>query len=241
MKIIVCFKVIPDYDKVIDSDWKGYRFSYAKKNFGVFCEGALESALRIKDSLSDTYLEAITYGEEEEIFIHNLYAAGYDKVTVLSGRNEDFSPRSTARILSEYILKDKYDMVLLGEMVGPNDSGSLPYYLANYLKCPVISNVTEFKYEDRLLAIAEDSEQIYSYEVKEKAVYIVSSAKYAYLRFSTYIEREKAKLMKADKKHVFSMGLAKKYKLRENIQEKKKTDKISIDDLKEMLRGEGNV
>lgn len=234
MKVIVCFKVIPDYDKVLQSDWKRYSFSYAKKSFGVFCEGALESALKIKDGIKDTYLEAVTYGENNNVLTQNLYAAGFSKVTLLKGRQDDFSSKSTALVLSRYIKKGNFDLVVCGEMVGPNDTGSVPYHLASYLNMKVIPDVTEFRVDDDVVIVSDDDSRTSEYILKEPVLAVVSDAKNAYLRFSSLKRRREAEKMKQNT--VFVLPDLRSHKLKEKTVKKKEVKHIDAEELVNILR-----
>lgn len=162
MKIRVCFKVLPDYDKVPKKDWdrpEKLDFEYVKNIFGVFDEGALESALYLKDEMNgageECFAEAVTYGAPDEIFVSTLYAVGFDRVVEIHGKSSDFSPEDTAEALAEYFNNRGQEsgarmaeIILLGKMTGPNDSGLVPYFLAKKLGCPVLNKLTALKYEE---------------------------------------------------------------------------------------------
>lgn len=53
MNIWVCFKVVPDFEQVLPSDWRDFSMStdirYAAKTINCFDESALELALRLKE------------------------------------------------------------------------------------------------------------------------------------------------------------------------------------------------
>lgn len=201
MKIAVCFKLIPDYDHVPSDSWKASGFlrikdgltdtKYVKKIFGFFDEGALETGLRAKDQCPSLELEAVSLGKEDRIFTEALYSAGYDKVTYIEG-NSDFDSKNTAHILGDYIKQNGFDLVLTGEVVGPLDSGSVPYLMANYLGCSVVSKVSGIDTESILCGSG------YGAICGTPLIAIISNAKYPYLRFATYDKKEKAKEKEAN-------------------------------------------
>ena len=56
MEIVVCFQISSDYDEVLDDEWKdgaAIDFTYTKKMYGCFDEGALETALCLKDAYKE--------------------------------------------------------------------------------------------------------------------------------------------------------------------------------------------
>lgn len=193
MKIAVCFKVTTDYDKLSPLELKKGDFSYVKKSIGFFDEGALELALRYKDE-NDCYLEAVTYSENDEIVVSKLYSLGFDKVTVINGKEELLSSKDTAFVLSNYLKDKEFDLILTGEMVGPNDTGSVPYHLGRLLNIHVLPNITYFDnkniYEEGIL-----KSKIYDLD---RYVLVVSNAKYSYLRFPKYTDIENTKDKKAN-------------------------------------------
>ena len=193
MKIVVCFKVVTDYDKATLSEMQKGDFSYTKKDFGFFDEGALELAISYKEENPDTIIEALTYGEADEIAIEKLYSLNYDKVTVITGKESTFEPKKIAKALGDYLKNDDFDLLLTGEMVGPNDSGLLPYYLGKELGIKVIPKVTHFTNSK---AYSEDENSIYENEFIEKAILVISNSKKPYLRFPKYKDIEEAKKKK---------------------------------------------
>ncbi len=260
MKISVCFKVVPDYDKVPKTDWEKpdrLDFEYVKKIFGVFDEGALECALSLKDEYRKTgepcFAEAVTYGQPDEIFASTLYAVGFDRVVEIHGKDSDFSPEHTAAALAGYLGDDSAaignlgststlkgdgsadmgnlgsasalkgdgsadmgnlgsisvlneypgegsttignsssdatpDIILLGKMTGPNDSGTVPYYLAQKLGLPVINQMCEIRLEDGCpVIIRREADRIEKYIFKTPVVAIAEDVRKPYLRMYTLL------------------------------------------------------
>ena len=153
MKILVCFKTVPDFDQVVDADWEHFdvqtSISYVKRTFGRFDETALETALRLKDALQaqgrEVECSAITLGTLPPPLRKTLYAAGFDHVHVLendagaSPTGMEFRPKETAAALAQFISGGNWDLILAGRQAGYADSGIVPFYLAEKLRIPVIS------------------------------------------------------------------------------------------------------
>ena len=168
MKIGVCFKIVPDYEEVPAADWAAMEqldFTYVKKMYGCFDEAALETALRLRDSLlaasQNVSCTAVTVGGGPEVLLQGLYAAGFDEVVTIptagcggsefdgngeASENLDFCPRETARLLAAYWKTRQPDLILTGRMTGPGDSGLVPVYLAAELGYQLQEEVTEALY-----------------------------------------------------------------------------------------------
>ena len=224
MKICVCFKIIPDYDQVTSETWKrpsSLDFGYVKKGYGFFDEGALETALRLKDEYIKTgkqdeiYLEALTYGKCSQLFSSQLYSAGFDRVTILKGNVNEFNSKGTAEKLSSYINDLNFDMILTGEMVGPNDTGSVPYYMANLLKLPVLNCVSGIHLEgDKIKVVRELQDKTEKYDDPGRFIGIVSDAEHPYLRMYPFSVKQEGKNKKAVKKDAGLPARGEKTKLK---------------------------
>ena len=151
MKIVVCFKILPDYEEISPEEWslpEEPDVRFVKKNFGCFDEAALETGLCLKDSClavgEPVQITAVSTDEAAGAaslgLLRNLYAAGYDKVVLLppTGR---WNPAATAAVLAEYLAKEKADLILCGAVSGPGDSGAVPFYLGQLLKLPVLTEI----------------------------------------------------------------------------------------------------
>jgi len=149
LHIWVCFKIQPDFEHVLESDWAGFGpgsdISYAKHSFSCFDESALEIALRLKDSLTqegrDVTLGAITLADSlPPAQRKHLFAAGYDEILRINARLE-FSPRETGRLLAAHLVEKKPDLVLMGRQAGYADTGLVPYYAAEALGFPLLADI----------------------------------------------------------------------------------------------------
>lgn len=91
MKIAVCFKIVPDYEEAAPSTWENIDvmdFTYVKKIYGCFDEAALETGLKLKDSLQaagrSVETLAVTVGGGPEVLLQGLFAAGFDRVVTIA-------------------------------------------------------------------------------------------------------------------------------------------------------------
>lgn len=206
MKIVVCFKIVPDYEVLLSSEWEqpdSLDFAYVKKMYGCFDEPALEMALRIADSCraEEEPVEtiAVTCGAPEgsvsESLLRALFAAGFNDVVLLP-QSESFNPKDTAKSLASWFIANPADLVLTGRMVGPGDSGMVPYYLAKELGAelyPEAVSAIWSGHEKRLEVTCKEGSFMKKYAVSNGAVCTVGDGETAYLRLFPLKARMEAK------------------------------------------------
>ena len=180
LNIWVCFKVQPDFDHVLESDWAGFGvdsdISYAKHSINCFDESSLEIALRLKEALTQSgravWLGAITLAASLQASLQrSLFAAGYDEILRINARVE-FSPRETGRLLAAHLAGKQPNLVLTGKQAGYADTGLTPYYVAGCLGLPLLAGVENILWDGRRLS------------VKTPSVVIVGNSPVAALRVS---------------------------------------------------------
>jgi electron transfer flavoprotein beta subunit len=159
MKIVVCFKAVPEFDQVVEDDWNNFSLatdlSYVKRVFGCFDESALEMALRLRATGEEygekTECTALTTALLPAPLGKTLFAAGFDRVVDLSGAYptelsaacREFQPRHTAAVLEHYLSSAGSDLILAGRQVGYADTGTVPFLLAEALGMPVVTGIEE--------------------------------------------------------------------------------------------------
>lgn len=161
MKILVCFKVVPNWDGVLKSDWDSFSeqtdLSYAGVAWNCFDECALELGLRLKDALVEqeqqASLCAITIGEPHSSFFETLFAVGYDEVAQIKTKQIEFEPFEIAGKLADYAKQIGADIVFLGSVAGMADSGLVPCALAKDLSLPLVLDVEDITFREALFHI----------------------------------------------------------------------------------------
>jgi electron transfer flavoprotein alpha/beta subunit len=164
LRIVVGFKVTPDYEALRASDWAraadgapesgggsgGPETRYVRRLFNVFDEAALELALRLRDAHAEAGLETSlaafsVAGREADPFLRTLQALGFDGAArVEPGAGLDFAPRVTAAVIAAYLRRiGTPDVLLLGSRCGPGESGTVPFLVADELGLPWLTEVTE--------------------------------------------------------------------------------------------------
>ena len=174
LRIVVGFKVTPDYEALRAPDWARARGGpenrgapenghgpgapetrYVRRVFNVFDEAALELALRLQDPRDEaglqTSLAAFSVaGREADPFLQTLQALGFDGARVDPGAGLDFAPRVTAAVIAAYLRRiGPPDLLLLGSRCGPGESGTVPFLVADELGLQCLTEVTEVQAASR--------------------------------------------------------------------------------------------
>ncbi len=164
MKIAVCFKIIPDYDRMSEKDWEWDKrhfvdTSFVRRIFNCFDESALELALKLsksKEPLSEPCeLTALTVDDGQgDLFLKHLTAIGYDhavRIQCNSRLDLRFNPLFISSLISRYIRQEGQKLVILGMQGGEGDNGQTGFFVAEQLGWPCIREVIE-------VAVAESTD-----------------------------------------------------------------------------------
>lgn len=157
MQVAVCFKILPNLDRVLDEDWESFSQSpslgYAGLDFNCFDRSALEIGLKIKEQAAVRETEvsctALTVCESvPETLLSGLYAVGFDRVICLSQEQREFKPRETAALLARTIRELGADLVITGAAASMAETGMVPYFLARELDLPILTEVEEAAWQE---------------------------------------------------------------------------------------------
>lgn len=198
MNILCCFKIVNDFDLVMEQDWLAASegtpdLSYVKRVINCFDEAGLETALRIKDSAEKqgeaVFITAVTIGDGNyEAFFKNLFAAGVDRILqVRAHAASPFAPDGISSLLCEAAKRCDYDAVITGIQSADGANGLTPYLLAQKLAIPCIGHVTELQYlgNGLLRASSETGRGLRRATVGTRALYAVGNSVNPYLRMAT--------------------------------------------------------
>lgn len=201
IKILVCFKIIRDFEGITPSELCSLRdgalnVSFFKKIIGSYDEAALESARRLAQSIppeETCVLHAVTVGPCEARFAKDLYAIGFDEVLNIQPSGGAYNPEDTAACICDFVqCPGGYNAILTGQQTWPNESGLVPYILAKRLGMPCISQVIELLWENGIHMKAKTDRGGISCTVHTPAVYIVGDAVHPYLKIATLQEKLRA-------------------------------------------------
>ena len=224
MRIAVGFKVTPDYEALRPSDWASaaadrLETRYVRRILNVYDESALELALRLRDARAERGLQSglaafAVAGREAEPFLKTLLALGYERAARIdagakvadAGSGEagavrdrsadlDFAPATTSALIAAGARELRGDVLLLGCSSGPGDAGTVPFFVAETLGRPCLTQVTEIDPLDdgrlRVTFTADDGPVRAT--VRPPCVLAVGNALVSHLRVPTLKDRLAAK------------------------------------------------
>lgn len=149
MKILVCFKVVPDLDTMRQEDWTAEGLSvdvsFLPREWNSFDESALETALRLADASGLHQLSAVSIGGSLlNPFFKTLAALKFDEVFRIQLDDDfRFSPGRIAALLAAFIRREQFDVILCGRQSGVGDNAQTPLILTEMLDLPCITQVAE--------------------------------------------------------------------------------------------------
>ena len=162
MKIVVCFKIMPDYGRLSEKDWVWddaffVDTAFVRRIFNCYDESALEMALALSDRMgkdSDkTQLTAVTVDDpKSDLFLTHLLATGYDhavRIHCRDGIDLRFNPSAIAELIAAYVRQNNQQLVLAGVQGGDGDNGQTGPLVAEYLGWPCIREVIRVAITDR--------------------------------------------------------------------------------------------
>lgn len=205
MKILVCFKAVPDLDMLSDEDWivdsnLKIDVDFVKKILNCFDESALEMALKLSDYTegfnAPLNLTALTIGDKKlDTYLKTLYALRFDKALRINNYEDiRFLPEVISTVISKYV-KDKnpQDVILLGRQSGEGDNGKTPLLVAEMLEWPCITQVIKIEpdTEDRLKVTSMVDDGILTQTISTPCVLSVGNAPNSYMRVPTLKDKMK--------------------------------------------------
>ncbi|KMZ52523.1 electron transfer flavoprotein subunit beta/FixA family protein [Dorea sp. D27] len=216
MKILGCFKIVPDLDLIAEEDWIAdgqlqVDTSYAKLSWNCFDEGALEMMLKLSD-LSEGFdvvyeLSVLTVGRRQhEAFLKTLYALKFEHVVRVEAEEDKdirFCPEIIADLAAGYITDTSpQDVVIMGVQSSEGSNGKTPLLLAEELGWPCITEVTALEPVDEghLKVTSEEDGHTAVQVVGVPCVLAVGNAPSSYLRVPTL--KDKMKLGKKPIEHI---------------------------------------
>lgn len=205
MKILGCFKIVPDLDCIAEEDWVAddrlqVDTGYVKILWNCFDEGALEMMLKLSDQ-SEGFdvvyeLNALTIGRRQhEPFLKTLYALGYQHAARIAAEEDlSFCPEQIAGLVKNYILqRAAQDVVVMGVQSSDGSNMKTPLLLAEGLGWPCITQVIGIEPADEThLKVTSQTEDGYLIQmVKVPCVLAVGNAPSSYLRVPTLKDKMK--------------------------------------------------
>lgn len=210
MNVLACFHVIPDYscitqsqlDEIVDQK----NLTYLDKNVQYFMriisqydESALEISLKIKDTLNESHISAVTINREENAAVlKKLLALPFNEITRIEpSRDIRFESIRKAELLVEHVQKTAdIDVIVCGMQSGESNNGTTGFLLAHMLGWPCIRNVIDVEplSNGQLHVQSKENSHISHYLVKKHAVLLIGNTTSSnLLRIATLKQKMAAK------------------------------------------------
>ncbi len=167
MKIFVLVKRVPDtgIPLKLRNDKKGVEKEGVPHVINPYDEYAVEAALRIKEKIGGEVI-VLSSGEENsnEVIRHAL-AMGGDRGILLKTNGEIDDSLQVGKIIGEYLLNEKPDLILMGKKSVDYDRGIVPAIISEILNIPFVSSAVNIEIKDSKFILERETE--YGVEVIE--------------------------------------------------------------------------
>ena len=209
MKILIGFKVEPDFTMLPESGWQAdsannIDTAYARKINNCYDESAAELALSFREQNPDVSVEltAFCLGTADiEFSLYPLLALGFDsavRIDLPENTDSRFNPHAVAKTFAAWHARiAPQSLILLGAQSGEGGNAQTPALVAEFLNWPLLTNVTGFSQTPtkdvlKITRKTESGQQIL--EIRLPAVLSIgNSPDSAYLRQATLMQKLAAK------------------------------------------------
>lgn len=203
MNILVCFTTGPDLEMLEDQDWvidKNLQIStgFLKPALNTYDESALEIALTLSDASESAgvsiVLNALTIaGTGATAILKTLSALRFERVVRIESHDDlRFRPRTIASILTQYVLEQApQDVLLMGRQTSIGENARTHLLAAEMLKWPCITHVTGIQLDgkSRLTVTSQTDDGLLRQQIQTPCVFSVGDAPKTYMRFPTLKDR----------------------------------------------------
>jgi len=144
MRILVCIKQVPDSEGIVTIDkstgWIDFEGPYRMNRFDEF---ALEEALRIRENMAVDSIDALSVGPPRaESTIRKALEMGASRgIHILTEERTDISAFETASLITLFVKKEGYDLILTGVMAEDDMQSQVGPMIAEMLGYPSASSV----------------------------------------------------------------------------------------------------
>lgn len=205
MKLLGCFKIVPDLEMLSDEDFVAdarhyVDTSFVKTAWNCFDESALEMMLKLSD-YSESFLvmyelSALTIGKELcDSYLRVLYALGFKQAARIDcNENLAYRPELIAAGIASYVQnKGGQSVVVMGRQTADGDNSKTPLLTAELLGWPCITQVVKFAPvdEEHLCIESMTEDGLLKQVIKIPCVISVGDAPNSYLRVPTLKDRMK--------------------------------------------------
>ena len=202
LRVLVCFKAVPELEALTGSDWQPddhFRLDvrFVKTVINPLDESALEMSLKLRDQAEkigfNVDLTALTVGDgKADSILKTLYALKFNHaVRIESEVDLRFNSEQVAVDLFGFISSsDHFDLIVMGGRSADGDNARTPLLLAEALGRPCVTQGMDFKFKDgalEVVSLTDDGELVQL--VRPPLVLAVGNAPSTYLRIPTLKDR----------------------------------------------------
>jgi electron transfer flavoprotein beta subunit len=151
MKIAVCVKEVPDPGPTRRIDPATKRMDRSgDRSLNAFDLNAVEAALRLKDAAGDGEVVLVSLGAAKAVdSLRKGLAMGADRALLVSDEAAAGSDLvATSSVLAAALAREEPDVVLFGQQASDSDGAVLWAAVADRLRLPVISQISELEVAD---------------------------------------------------------------------------------------------
>lgn len=146
MNILVCVKQVPEVERLTihpDADGAVVLEDAAEFRMNRFDEFAVETAVRLKETLSEVHIDALSVGPEDALaVIKRAIGMGADQGALLdSGDRSDPGPAEVARRIARFAGLKGYDLIFTGAWSEDGMNGQVGPMAAALLDLPCATQV----------------------------------------------------------------------------------------------------
>jgi len=203
MKILVCFKAVPDVEMLIEEDWVidhhlQIDTSFLKPTLTSYDESALEIALTLCDACENLELSlelsAMTIaGSGATIILKTLNALRFKRVVRIDSHADlRFKPMAVASILSQYVQTHApQDVMILGRQTSIGENAKTHLLVAEMLGWPCITQVIRIEPVDmnHLLVTSQVDDGQLRQQIQTPCVLSIGDAPNTTMRVPTLKDR----------------------------------------------------
>ena len=164
MKIAVCVKEVPDAGAERRIDPGTMRLDRSgDRALNAYDLNAVEEALKLKEAAGDGEVVLISMGGEKALdSMRKALAMGADRAVLVTDEAAAGSDLvATSHVLSQAIAREEADLVLFGQQASDSGGAVLWASVADRLKLPVVSQISELEVADGTITARRQTENGY--------------------------------------------------------------------------------
>lgn len=157
MKIAVLVKQVPDPNAVRFDARIGDILPGTAQVPNEYDLAAAEAAVRLAETFDDVEVVVTNLGGGRET-LNRCLAMGADRAVSIESPVERIDSFATARILSDWLKSNSFDLILTGQEASDGGTGNVAPHIAALLDLPLVSNVIGLEYQNSQLTLKREIE-----------------------------------------------------------------------------------